>query len=481
MERMSSARNTSLGSTIPPELFERFTHFLSGGDCAIFQDERARYSPRIPLKVTKRELGSCSLVCWMWAKALRRNLFKELEIRSHDDARQLMDHAQCDLWPEGFRISAYIDTLILFQNVHHYSWTHNVTHHSSRFPKLRGNVKLILSIPDARSNDNTPFPNTVHHHLPRTLPPAALNHLVLHKPFFSTFDDLVSLVSSTSLNTLEIQSPSWHDSIYAAERPQKQLRPTRMPLRHLYVNYKSSSEPNCSDSGLNVQNPMWLLVWLLTTARAPRLVRDASGHMPTRIVHASRTDISKLVELVKILWSECRCALCTHSGTGKEHAGVSREVTIHWVCSPEPSVLRDSIATDHTLQLALRGHTLNATLTPFGKLRDLGFDLGDVDSLYSAQHISFPSDISTFFKDLNFNFALLDRTLAEMDLSSMTRCRIDIGCQEMYDDSEDCPLESALRLQLVHLQASGCLKVVVCSKDLIRLGAKVDAELQPAP
>ena len=353
-EQRSSCQSTSLGSKIPQELFERFAHFLSGGDCAIFPEERGpHYLRPNPLTLTKRELGSCSLVCWMWARALRRRIFQELELRSHDDARQLIDYAQCDLWTTDFRVSAFVGGLVLFQDVRHHSWIHSITHFSSMFPELGDNISLKLSMLDGGLEATAPFPNTVHHHLPRTLPPAALREVILEQPFFSNFDDLMSLVSSTTLQALEIRSPRWHESVHLMQQPHKQMRPTRRPVVQVYVKYKSNPRPGSVNSGSDVQNPMWLLVWLLTTTRTLRLIPNASRHLPTRIVRTSRSDISKLVELVKTLWCECRCALCTHRDAEEQRAGEPREVVLQWVCSPKPRILGEYIATGTALHTFL--------------------------------------------------------------------------------------------------------------------------------
>ena len=126
---------------------------------------------------------------------------------------------------------------------------------------------------------------------------------------------------------------------------------------------------------------------------------------------------------------------------------------------------------------------MNVTLTPFGKLRDLGFGLGDVDSLYSTEHLSFPADLSSFLEDLNFDFALLDRTLAEMDLSNMTRCRVDVGTQPVCAESERCAVAAAVRLRLAHLHAGGYLQVSQCTEEpsaswlMLSLGRSVQPRL----
>ncbi|KIP05699.1 hypothetical protein PHLGIDRAFT_487889 [Phlebiopsis gigantea 11061_1 CR5-6] len=484
---MTSMYRLSLGPEIPPEVLDCFVYFLSGGHADRFWDEEPTTGEPPPLNVTKRNLGLCSLVCKRWAKGLRGKIFGGLTLRSHDDARTFIDLVHSTFWPEDLSIAPHLILLNLRQDIRQCSWVHNVMQYAPCFksllPKLL-HVTLVLWSSYVEGEPETPFPKTIYHHLPLTLPPAPFYGLTLQKSSFSSVDHLISLIASTSLAELRFQSPRW-EGLLMSSNPIKQLRPTRKPLTYIIVTESTASDSETSTS--LKPSPMGLLVWLLATARhlPQALAQDTSQHM--RIIHTARSEISAMAKLIQSSWGSCQCALCAYRLAHPSSFDGSARLTVDWrYDAPRsgypnlaPLALVSSGSGHHVLDFSVQDHEWCLRLSPQGNISQVEFNLGNLGKFYRSSGLDVPNNLTAFFEHLNFDFPSLDKVIADLDLPHATSYKVVMGHESSKPRSvRSCLAAEAVRLKMPRVQRSGRLEVEIRNSLIAALKYAPDVETE---
>ena len=467
---MTTTRRTSLGSEIPPEVLECFVYFLTGGHADRFWDEEPKTGEPPPLTVSKHNLGLCSLVCKRWARGLRRKIFGGLTLRSHDDARTFIDLIHSTFWKEDLRIAPHLILLNLHQDVRQCSWVHNVMQYAPCFktllPKLL-HVSLVLWSPLREGEVQLPFPKTIYHHLPTTLPPAPFHDLTLRQSSFSSADELVSLIASTSLAELRFESPRW-EGLHASSNPIKQLPPTKKLLTYIIVTETTLD----SDIIRSMRtSPLWLLVWLLATARnlPPTIPQDTSQQI--RIIRMTRSEISAMAKLIQSSWESCQCVFCAYRLAHPSSLSGSARLTVQ--CHYDaPRLNYPNIAFapvllgtgDHILDFTVQDHEWRLRLSPQGNILQVEFNIGDFGKLYRSPGLDLPEHVPGFIEQLDFDFSSLDNVLSDLDLTHVTSYKVVMGHESSKPEIvRNCDIAEAVRKEMPRIQLTGKLQVRLSS------------------
>lgn len=227
-------RIRALAARMPEELFERVLGYM--------EVKERRKGARAYIK---KELGRCALVSTYWAPRCQEKIFREIELRSAEDVRDLL--AMLDR--PGTTIAQYIHE---FTILHEDSppWVHLVPLLYRKLPpSSRHKRYLWRSFPEKRTL------RTIHPDLPRTVPAhnTRLHKLELVGTRFACFGDLVHLLDELrDLRTLHCWKVTW------AKGP---------PLTHL-----RSTRPRCTClDTVDLENfPLdEYTLWLLSVYRAP--------------------------------------------------------------------------------------------------------------------------------------------------------------------------------------------------------------------
>lgn len=183
-------------SDLPEELFERILDFIEFRD--IYHEDIVQMS--------KKDIGSCALVCRYWAHRCRPRIFKELTLRCRKDVQEL-----CKLLDEpNTKILTYISDIILHHQGTGEPWVHLVP--ILLRPRLSDNFAwLVLKVDSPASEGHafkSPFEGLPGNTIPRSL--ALFTSLTLTNLKLRAFRDLYQLVGQLPpLRELSCTNITW--------------------------------------------------------------------------------------------------------------------------------------------------------------------------------------------------------------------------------------------------------------------------------
>lgn len=173
---MSMPRILSTVTDLPAELIVRVLEFLSG---AWPTTEWGNvYTPSSLVALNKHEIGCCALMCRYWSTVVRRRLFKELCLRTGDDADNQISFVTFPHAPDVSTVQ-HILILTLVQKIADPPWAQRIFVHKKVFPKI-SQIKLELQADSGfvDSHQETISPvRSLFPQLPRALPPFTLTSL----------------------------------------------------------------------------------------------------------------------------------------------------------------------------------------------------------------------------------------------------------------------------------------------------------------
>lgn len=302
---------------LPPELFQLIIHFLCGGYSKHFT--RAEGSVEQRLDVSKRELGTCSLVCRHWASRLRPDIFAKLSLRSRVDAESFFDLAQSSIWPRNSiqSVTAYVKSLKLEQDIHSPTFIHLFTHFVPNIQLLLPNLGSIrVSIqalppipaltPIDKLEDQMPTPQSLYGSLPRRLPASSSwyslqqwLHFELVNITFAQFRDVLPFVAGIpTIDALEFRAIRFLETEFLDAPPAPGLLRSRrrIPSDEVFVR-------EC--------DTVWPFVWILVTTRRARVDPIFSEEQGCTI-YVVHSELSCIVALIKCVIDDCNCVSCIH-------------------------------------------------------------------------------------------------------------------------------------------------------------------------
>ncbi|GJE90209.1 hypothetical protein PsYK624_063350 [Phanerochaete sordida] len=235
----------SLAADLPEELIHQIVDFLSGQYLSHFAEEAEHMPPEAPLKLTKKQLGSCSLACRHWAAYIRHKIFYELTLRSHEDARTLLGFASAPVSPR-FGIAQHVQGLVLSIDLADAPWAYLIYTYRHLFPELEdGGIQLSVCVPKASSSPiERTLPagiSSIHHAVPRALP-ASLSisyGLLIENIHFAHAANLVSLLRSVHSPPADTQPRSFLTRLpagyYKLRRVSFEAGPKSTPSPRLWI------------------------------------------------------------------------------------------------------------------------------------------------------------------------------------------------------------------------------------------------------
>lgn len=153
---------------LPSEIIARIVELLSG-----HHPETWERGPDIcaPLKLSKRELGNCSVVCKYWARSLRRDVFRRLILKSAEDGRQFQSFIRSPASLE-LSIARLVERIDLRYDLSGPPWAHLV------FLTLWNHAIQLgvhITVFDSSTSEGSSYappalPRSLFHSIPRPLP-----------------------------------------------------------------------------------------------------------------------------------------------------------------------------------------------------------------------------------------------------------------------------------------------------------------------
>lgn len=190
----------SLASSLPSELISHVLDFIS-----------AETSIRDPLlsRMTKADVGACTLTCKYWAIRCRRRIFAQLTLSTAEDLAELVAIASAEA--TSYSAAQFVVRLTVEQSEGGVPWAHNVPRLlTNKLPNLQGFV--YTNSPFADATALTLHPNT------SRIFPAYLRNLAdtvtsleLRNQAFGSFTDIARVVAALPLllTSLSIISVIW--------------------------------------------------------------------------------------------------------------------------------------------------------------------------------------------------------------------------------------------------------------------------------
>ncbi|EKM57221.1 uncharacterized protein PHACADRAFT_254870 [Phanerochaete carnosa HHB-10118-sp] len=308
----SSTSPESAAQRIPPELFKRIIDNLKPQELdgsTRLAWTKSRKTKKLRGQQQKHELGQCSLVCRYWAVHCRGPIFRNVEIRTLEDAHRLLEFAKTSTI--GISIGSYISSITVRAAVPSLPWIHLITNaipHDA-FPNLNSYTINVSEAPFSEAPELRPFaPRSVFYGLPRSLPATKRPlPLSLRDLRFAAFADMISFIESFVASKPRSHSASLYlDQITWADG--NTLMPSETPAafrgmrRRWRKHFKSIVSNNCTDA--------WPLVWLLVTAERPK---PSLNRTPPFV---DGMEVRRLTALVQVIMDNCQCTICSERKSG---------------------------------------------------------------------------------------------------------------------------------------------------------------------
>lgn len=235
---------------IPPELFDIIIDSFT---------EWPTFNPGLGVRMTKRELGACSLVCRYWARRCRYWIFATLSVRSREDFNDLLH--LIDTAHEMDDIPPLTECIQDLQVQHAGPWTMPWFHRILKELTARGlelepeNISLEVKeayVPEVHhSEDQTSShyaPRSLSTSLPRTIPRSMFSHamLALSDLRFRRVKDLLRLIDDQA----DLQQIAWTRLSFDAGTV---VPPSRMRTRRSWESNETVSTSEWADVELEVQ------------------------------------------------------------------------------------------------------------------------------------------------------------------------------------------------------------------------------------
>lgn len=153
----------------------------------------------------KRVLGTCSLVCRYWASKCRANIFRQIELRSRQDAIHIIEFLDA---PTSCIAQLIRLVSISPQNVVDAPWFHLLPCIATR---LKGHLPFSISLEGPLPGGQKSL-RSIHHALPRSFPHLShhIQDLSVANMRFARLDDIMHLVwEMTSLSRLQCFGVTW--------------------------------------------------------------------------------------------------------------------------------------------------------------------------------------------------------------------------------------------------------------------------------
>lgn len=304
---------------------------------SFFTEEARAHRHEPPLKLSKRELGACSLVCWYWARRIRGDIFGRLALRSRDDVLAFTALITSTFWhaDSGFRIVMHVWHLQLEQDIHSLPWIHLVLHCLPHrlLPNMKDGfcdtITVLLKGSTGESQgsgglvkDLTKYcaPPSIYHGLPRRLPltPSTLQRVDITNTTFRSFNDFISFVSGIAAWSLQCSSVRPLDAELLDTRILPNILHTKPRQTPRYVGIR-----NCT--------PIWPFFWTVTTCRLPLNQSWRRRHIPA--VYFVPSELANMAALIKCLFDDCKCILCSHQTLTNNDSGSGASF---WVSRANP-------------------------------------------------------------------------------------------------------------------------------------------------
>lgn len=395
------------GADLPPELVQHIINQLTPRDLWV--------------KVQKRDLNTCALVCRHWARICRPVIFRALNLRDRNDVVSLISFVQSPI----SIIRDYLHTIRLMPNAEDRPWVHLLS--TSLYPLLLPYQVMLISLTlEGPLSSSLPSIRTIHPMLPRS--PASLStriaYLALRNIHFSRINSLMHLVWELPDLTYFIgEQLTWPQITPAV--PQGWLRRTsRRPS-------VSVTLERCSD--------YWIAVWL-----AEVQVINYADNSRLRLFSNDRARLATLVDTVASCFSNLLSVKVTPGVRIYDSSRAWRELsTFTCVCAARilthgsrPAAAQvsfhtaDNYRVDPVLELlvvagdaspgssgTLRLQTLNLHVKPFEAVSRLDWVRFDktASAFPDIQKVTIEFDS---FADLDkFSDEHLDQKLLQLDLA----------------------------------------------------------------
>lgn len=189
---------------LPEELIARIAQLLSGQRPQTWDRDRHACPP---LKLSKRQLGSCALTCRFWAKILRPEIFRRLVLRTAEDGRLFREFIESPASPD-LDIAQLVGYIRIECDLSQQPWVHMVFMSGSKLVSI-DEIHLSVSYPSGAS---PPPIRSIHHALPRTLPlwPPHVQTLHLHGLSFADFSSINRFIRSIDRHRADITLEDIH-------------------------------------------------------------------------------------------------------------------------------------------------------------------------------------------------------------------------------------------------------------------------------
>lgn len=279
-------------ANIPPELFQRIIENLCSAP-----------------ELKKHDLGLCSLTCRYWAATIRPDIFRELTLRSRDDAIAFLQFIRPESTTTVASFGAYVQKLSLEQLIrpHGVPWMHLVALASGGGPPLLPKLSKVVVMLMGGDRTQSAFPTSIYADIPRSIPPSAIHpsELLLITGRFRRFEDILALSrSAPSSASMDFQSLSWDDV-------DRLTASSALTTRAMLWN----RAPHSSSRTIRLRNctAMWPLIWLTLGRPPPPLSPMGSSprapplHRATSLIYVHPEELGRIARLVQAMQEACAC------------------------------------------------------------------------------------------------------------------------------------------------------------------------------
>ncbi|KAI0084318.1 hypothetical protein BDY19DRAFT_542839 [Irpex rosettiformis] len=271
---------SSLGASIPPELFEDILFYVGDGDRLMpSEDPTAR-------REEMKHLSACALTCVYWAQLTRVDMFQRLVLRSSKDISGLRSLLRASSSDRLDPIGTFFEELVIYYKLDDVPWFHNVPGLVASGADVLDSVCLHVlgPVPPAFTAGNTR--QSILHPLffavPRVIPMTSF-----HKFYVHVYVENIHFTHPTML--------------YNLLQDCKLLHPWNMTCRNLTWDHDPTATPSLfgwapvHHSRLECMYPSQCTDNALTSVMALSVPRHESSRRP----HLNSTDSSSLVDIMR--------------------------------------------------------------------------------------------------------------------------------------------------------------------------------------